>query len=75
MPTLLYIVRLRDDLWEVRLDGRLLSGQPTRRQALSVAEVLAHAAALRGDRSKILVGTMDGVTIEFPTVMPEARPG
>ena len=67
-----YVVRERDGLWEVRLDGRLVSGQPTRREALGVAEALVRAAALRGERSKILVGTMDGVTVEFPTVDPQA---
>ena len=73
MSILKYVVRERDGLWEVRLDGRLVSGQPTSRQALDVAEALAHSAALRGQQSKILVGTMDGVTVEFPTVEPEAQ--
>ena len=66
-------MRERDGMWEVRLDGRLVSGVPTRRQALDVAEALAHSATLRGERSTILVGTMDGVTIEFPTIEPEAQ--
>ena len=74
MSTYKYVVRERDGLWEVRLDGRLLSGQPTRREALDVAEALAHSAALRGELTKILVGTMDGVTVEFPTIGPEAQP-
>ena len=69
-----YVVRDRDGLWEVRLDGRLLSGQPTRKEALDVAETLAFAATMRGERSTILVGTMDGVTLEFPTIEPEAQP-
>ena len=69
-----YVVRERGGLWEVRLAGRLLSGQPTHRQALEVAEALAYSAALRGEPSTILVGTMDGVTVEFPTIQPAAQP-
>ena len=68
-----YVVRERDGLWEVRLGGRLLSGQPTRRAALNVAEVLMHAATQRGERARILVGTLDGVAIEFPTAEPPAQ--
>ncbi len=68
-----FIVRERDGLWEVRLGGRLVSGQPTRRQAVNVAEALAHAAALRGEPAKLLVGTFDGVTVEFPTIEPQMR--
>ena len=59
-----------DGLWEVRLEGHLLSGQPTQMEALGVAQALAQAGALRGDRSKILVGALDGEPIEFPTVGP-----
>jgi hypothetical protein len=60
-----YFVRERDGLWEVRLDDHLLSGQATQMEALHVAEALAHAAALRGERSRILVGDLDGSPIEF----------
>jgi hypothetical protein len=67
-----YVVRERDGLWEVRLEGRLLSGQSTQMRAYYVAEALAHAAALRGKRSKVLVGDLDGGPIEFPTVEPQA---
>ena len=68
-----YVVRERDGLWEVRLGGRLLSGQPTRREALNVAEVLVHAAAQHGERARILVGTLDGVTVEFKAAEPQAQ--
>jgi hypothetical protein len=68
-----YVVRERGGLWEVRLAGQLVSGQPTHRQALDVAEALAYSAALRGERTTILVGTMEGVTVEFPTIEPEAQ--
>jgi len=69
-----FVVRERDGLWEVRLGNRLLSGQPTRIQALSVARALARAAALRGERSKIRAGTFDGVTVEIPIVEPFDQP-
>ena len=65
-----FVVRERDGLWEVRLGGRLFSSQPTRRQAMDVAEALAQTAALRGERCKIWVATFDGVTVEFPTSEP-----
>ena len=70
MPTQEYVVRLQDGLWEVRLGDRLLSGQPTQMGALGVAQALAHTAALRGQRSRILVGDLDGTSIEFPVIGP-----
>jgi hypothetical protein len=75
MHTHEYVVCLNDELWEVCLDGRLLSAHPTRREALNVVDALAGAAALRGERSKILAGIMDGVgAVELPTIEPEAQP-
>ena len=74
MPIQEYVVRERDGLWEVRLEGHLLSGQPTQMEALGVAQALAQAGALRGDRSKILVGDLDGESIEFPTIEPLGHP-
>ena len=75
MRTQQYVVCLDEDLWEVCLDGQLLSVQPTRREALNVAEALARAAALRGERSKILAGIMDGRgSVELPAIEPEAQP-
>jgi hypothetical protein len=73
MPIQEFVVRERDGLWEVRLDHRLLSGQATQMEALHVAEALAHAAALRGERSRILVGDLDGSPIEFPVIGPAKR--
>jgi len=74
MRTHEYVVCLNDDLWEVCLNGRLLSAQPTRREALNVADILAHGAALRGQRSKILADIVDGRgTVELPTIEPEAQ--
>ena len=73
MRTQQYVVRHVDGLWHVRCDGRLVSGQPTQMEALGVAQAMAQAGALRGDRSKILVGDLDGEPIEFPTIEPEAQ--
>jgi len=42
-----YVVRLVDGLWQVRFDGRLVTGQPTQMGALGVAQALAQAGALR----------------------------
>ena len=39
--------------------------EPTRREAISVADALARAAATRGESSKILIGTFDGVAVEL----------
>jgi hypothetical protein len=65
-----YVVRHVDGLWQVRFDSRLVSGQPTQMGALGVAQALAHAGALRGERSRILVGDRDGEPIEFPVIGP-----
>jgi len=70
MPIHEYVVRQVAGLWHVRCDGRLLSGQPTQMAALHVAEALAGAAAARGERSRILVGDLDGIPIEFPMIGP-----
>ena len=70
MPIHEYVVRHVGGLWQVRFDGRLVSSQPTQMEALGVAQALAQAGALRGDRSKILVGDLDGEPIEFPTIGP-----
>jgi hypothetical protein len=73
MPIHDYVVRQEAGLWHVRCDGRLLSGQPTRLAALHLAEVLAGAAAARGEGSRIFVGDRDGSPIEFPTIETEPR--
>ena len=72
MLTREYVVRHVDGLWHVRCDGRLVSGQPTQMEALKVAEALALAGALRGERGKILVGDHNGSPIEFPAIEPRA---
>ena len=68
-----YVIRLQSGLWEIRLGDQLLGGQPTQMAALSVADALAYAAALRGKRSRILVGDLDGSSIEFPIIEPPGQ--
>jgi hypothetical protein len=67
-----YVVRQVDGLWHVRCDGRFVTGQPTQFDALHIAEALAGAAAAKGERSRILVGDLDGSPIEFPIIEPSA---
>ena len=74
MPIHEYVVRQEAGLWQVRCDGRLLSGQPTQLAALHIAEVLAGAAAARGERSRIFIGDLDGSPIEFSTIETAVRP-
>jgi hypothetical protein len=68
-----YVICQVDDLWHVRRDGRLVTGQPSQMDALSVAQSLASAAAARGERSRILVGELDGHPIEFSVIEPAKR--
>ena len=65
-----YAIRNVEARWEVRLDGRLTSGQPTQRAALHFADALAQAAAARGSWSKIVLFGGGGSTLEFPTIGP-----
>ena len=65
-----YAIRNIEHYWEVRLDGRLASGQPTQMAALHFADALAQAAAARGSWSKIVVFDGDGNSLEFPTIGP-----
>ncbi len=72
MPIQEYVVRLAAGLWEVRLSHRLLSGQPTYIEALSLAETLAWSAASRGKVSKVLSAQSDGKLVELLVVEPDA---
>jgi hypothetical protein len=65
-----FVLRLQNGLWVIRHGERLLSGYPTYLQALGAAEILAHAAADRGERARILLGRLDNRPIEFPIVEP-----
>lgn len=58
------VFRLVDGVWQVRFDSRIVSSQPTQMDALAAAQALAHAGALRGERSRIEVGDLDGDPIE-----------
>ena len=68
-----YVVRHVDGLWQVRFDCRLVSGRPTQMGALDVAQGMAHAGALRGERSRILVSDIDGDPVEFAVIEPAKR--
>jgi len=72
MPIQEYIIRQQAGLWEVRLGSRLLSGQLTQRAALNVAENLAKAGSLRGERWKILIGDDEEDLLEGP-IRPRRR--
>jgi len=72
MPIQEYSVRQQAGLWEVRLGDRLLSGQLTQRAALNVAENLARAGSLRGERWKILIGDDDDDLVES-RIRPRSR--
>ena len=74
MPIEEYVVRQTDGLWEVWIGDQLLSAQPTQMAALNLTEALAHAAAARGSAARILVGSLDGEPLEFPTIEPWGRP-
>jgi type IV pilus biogenesis protein CpaD/CtpE len=74
MPIQELVVRFEDRIWQVRLGDHLLSGQPTQMAAINVAHTIAHAAAARGARSKILVVDIDGSSIEFPVIAPLNQP-
>ena len=66
MPVQQFVVHKEDTLWEIRLGGRLLSAQPTYVEALNFADTLATAAVQRGEPSRVMIRTFDGVAIEFP---------
>ena len=70
MPIQVLIVQFEDDIWQVRLADRLLSGQPTQMAALNVAHTIANAAAAKGARTKIRVVDVDGGSLEFPVIAP-----
>ncbi len=71
MPIQELVVRFEDNIWQVRLADRLLSGQPTQMAAISVAHAIGHAAAARGAQTKIQVVDVDGSSLEFPLIGPE----
>ena len=74
MPLQQYVVRKQDHLWEIWLGRELLSNQPSYVEALNVADALAEAAVQRGEPSRIMIGTHDGVAVEFPMRPRPHRP-
>ena len=74
MPVHEYAITNVHGLWEIRLDGRLTSGQPTQAAALQVVQALAHSGAARGEQSRILVFDGAGGSVEFPAIEPPAQP-
>jgi hypothetical protein len=69
-----YVIRKLDGLWQVWLGDQLLDCHTTYLAAMRKAETLAREASQRGERSKIVVGPVSGVRVEFPTMEPELRP-
>ena len=70
MPVQVYIPRQVDGAWQVRLSHQVISSHGTEMRAYRAAEALAQAAALRCERSKILVADADGQFIAFPEIRP-----
>ena len=70
MPIQELVVQFEQDIWQVRLGDRLLSGQPTQMAAVNVAHTIANAAAARGARTKIRAVGLDGSSLEFPVIAP-----
>ena len=70
MPIQEYIIRYVDDLWQVRVGGRLVGGNQNKMEALHVADALARDGADRGEHSTITIRDVDGSIIELPTIRP-----
>jgi hypothetical protein len=68
-----FVVREQAGHWQVCHGGRLMGEWPSQFEALCFAEALAHAAAARGQRARLLVGELDGHPIEFPVIGPRPR--
>ena len=74
-PALLeYFVLLNAGKWQVLLGAQLLSDHDTYREAYRAVEAETTRAAQRGQRSKIVVGPVDGVRVEFPVLEPTNQP-
>ena len=70
MPIQEYIIRAKGTTWQVWHGAQLLGAETTQMDAVCLAEAVAYSAAARGERSKILVGDLDGSPIEFPIIEP-----
>jgi hypothetical protein len=66
-----YVIRKVETLfWQVWLGDQLLDCHTTYWAAMRQAEALARGASQRGERSKIVVGPVSGVRVEFPITEP-----
>ena len=74
VPILEYAVHRQDDGWQVLLGAQVLSTHSLYAQAYRAVEAEAVRAARLGSRSRIVVGPVDGVRIEFPIMEPEQQP-
>jgi hypothetical protein len=64
-------IRRVDGAWQLWHHDELVSRSTTYLAAIRQAEALAREAALRGERSKIVVEPVGGVHVEFPVMEPE----
>ena len=70
MPTLEYLIRYVDGLWQIRRGGHLVGAKQHKMDALQLADALVRAGTDRGEQSKILVADIKGTTFEFPISGP-----
>jgi hypothetical protein len=68
-----FVIRAKGPSWQIWLGEGLLGTEPTQMRALSVAQALAQMAVRRGIESKIVVGDLDGLPIEFSVIGPALR--
>jgi len=67
-----FIVREQAGHWQVWQGGLLVGDWPSQFEALCGAEAMAHAAAARGQRARLLVGDLEFSVIEpRPRAAPE----
>ena len=69
-----YFVRQNNGGWRVLLGAQVLSDHATYPQAYRAVEAETDRAAERGQASKIVVGPVGGVRVEFPGREPERGP-
>jgi hypothetical protein len=69
-----YFVRQNAGGWQVLLGAQVLSDHATYRHAYRAVEAEANRAVERGQPSKIVVGPVGGVRVEFPVMEPERAP-
>jgi len=70
MPTLEYVIRYVDGLWQIRCAGHLVGAKQHKMDSLQFADALVRAGTDRGEQSKILIADIKGTTFEFPVAGP-----